>query len=259
MSTRPPDVTRIEVQDFAELSHLLVERYLRFRRGEWVFRGHADPEYRLVPTIGRARHTSRSFEKFETSIFSMFKRYAVSHLARLPTNDFDWLCVAQHHGLPTRLLDWSFNPLAALYFAVIDQPDRGAALWALRATTRISDEDVATLNPLTIQKSYKFLPGSITPRLHAQEGLFTISSQPQEALEDELRPDWTLEKIVLPALCKERVRYLLHRQGISVSSLFPDLDGLCRQLAWQHAVSSDVLAPDAPCAEASADDAPSEP
>jgi hypothetical protein len=76
-------------------------------RGRWIFRGHADKSFKLLPSIGRETHTSRDRAQYEQSLFTIFCREARAYVEILPDNPWDWLSLAQHHGLPTRLLDWT--------------------------------------------------------------------------------------------------------------------------------------------------------
>ena len=115
--------------------------------------------------------------------------------------------------------------------------DLDGAVYALRAPKRISDEKIDNVSPFKIEKVYKFIPVNITQRLVIQEGLFTIHPELETPLQNTLREDWKIEKLIIPASLKKRLRYILYRQGIHRSSLFPDLDGLARHLEWQHSVS----------------------
>jgi hypothetical protein len=167
----------------------------------------------------------------------MFKRQSYPSLEQSPANDWEWLTLAQHHGLPTRFLDWSYNPLVALYFAVEDNTDTDGVVYALRASKRLPDSKVETLSPFEIDKVYKYLPIHVTKRLVIQEGLFTVHPKVEIPLQDTLRTGWKLERLIIPASSKKSFRYTLYRQGIHRASLFPDLDGLTRHLEWQHSVS----------------------
>jgi hypothetical protein len=84
-----------------------------------VYRGLRKESYPLVPKVGRYEEfTAVNIEAREHSMLRLFKQQACPFLTYTPKNDWEWLAVAQHHGLPTRLMDWSHNPLVAAYFAV---------------------------------------------------------------------------------------------------------------------------------------------
>lgn len=211
--------------------------YFSEARGRWVFRGHSDSSYKIIPSVGRSKGTSTSFRKYEKSLFDIFRREAHGLLGSIPSDEWEWLAVAQHHGLPTRLLDWTHNLLVALYFAVETKPDTDGAILALRSTTKASEAKRA-MTPFDLTAPVKYYPNIIVPRIRAQEGLFVVCSAPEIPLDQTLPPDWRIETLRIPSACKAQMRYELFRVGVHASSLFPDVDGLTARIRWQHTITS---------------------
>jgi FRG domain len=222
-------------------------RYFTEPRGRWVFRGHSNATYHLIPSVGRATLPKMSRERYEKDLLKIFCREATGYADVSPANPWEWLSLAQHHGLPTRLLDWTYNPLAALYFAVSAEGKSDGKLFALHAPRSASDQDLAT-HPFQINTQIKVFPNIISPRIRAQEGLFVACPKVEVPLDKNLRADWKLETYVIPSSAKKDLRYELFRLGVHESSLFPDLDGLGARLKWQVEVSpltaSDDLEPE---------------
>jgi len=98
---------------------------------ELIFRGVTNKDHSLVPSIGRhnRKNTDNNILALEEALIAEFKRLSIPELDLLPNNDFEWMFLAQHYGLPTRLLDWSTNPLVALYFAVEKDDDTDGAVY----------------------------------------------------------------------------------------------------------------------------------
>jgi len=225
------------IRTLAELLQTAADKCFRQSRGQWVFRGHSDQTHLLIPSVGRGGHTSSSAKKYEQSLFATFCREAGAYFDPLPGNEWAWLSAAQHHGLPTRFLDWSNNPLAALYFAVEGNADKDGELFALNAPRQTSRQ-VRSKSPFEVKRAMKYYPNIVSPRIRAQEGLFVVCPDPEVPLDVGLRDDWTIERIAVPAEVKQRLRYELFRLGVHQSSLFPHIDGLAARIRWQHSVSA---------------------
>jgi hypothetical protein len=171
------------------------------------YRGHTDYAcHKLLPSIGRPlSYIDKQIRKIspdkEKSLLHRFRRRAYPLLPR-PVKAGEAIFLARHHGLPTRLLDWTANALYALYFACIEKKDVDGAVWAL---VRRSGMEKYDIDPFEIaqQKSedalFEFLstsrgehPGDIikivypfydSPRILAQDGAFTVHSDPWSTLE----------------------------------------------------------------------------
>ena len=167
------------------------------QRGRWVFRGHSDARFRLVPSVARVPHTSTNLAAFEKSIFKIFRREAESFGANGPHNDWEWLAFGQHHGLPTRMLDWTQNPLVALYFAVAEFEAFDGELFALATTAQVGPATINT-SPFGLKRCYKYYPRIVAPRIRAQEGLFVVFDDPSSPLDENLRSGWSVRRFLVP-------------------------------------------------------------
>jgi hypothetical protein len=197
-----------------------------------VFRGQADAAWSLTPKIDRQPRfrsgvgRSPDFRAtIERVIFEEFLLLGRPHLASWPLTRWELLAIAQHHGLPTRLLDWTPSALAALYFAVeASNDDRDCAVWSFQYCGVPLDTD-ATPDPLAVDRVTLYYPPHVAPRIAAQGGVFTVHPRGFEDWEDP----WAgpIAKVVVPAGSRVKIRRELLTLGVHRAALFPDLDGIC--------------------------------
>lgn len=194
-----------------------------------VFRGVKSVDYALVPSVGHMvfKRRTASRQVYERELFDKFRHRAVPFLEFTPSDLWDWLALAQHHGLPTRLLDWSYNPMVAAYFAVEDDKYDGDSL--IYVARGVKHVDINTEeDPFKVPYVAQFVPRHVTRRLTAQSGLFTVHPRPEEPYEDVK----CVTKIVIKQEFRRDLKSILYQYGIHVASLFPDIDGLCGHLKW---------------------------
>jgi hypothetical protein len=172
-----------------------------------------------------------------------------------PEDDFDWLAVAQHHGLPTRLLDWTGNALAALWFSVRyapvkahDSQLKAGVVWVLNPQDEDFLEETRNAQPFKINKVKVYRPRHVAGRLIAQAGYFTLHPlDPATSRFKPLRKDPTLKgdliEITIPGEAFSDLRDDLERHGVSDLTMFPDLDGVCRFVTWNCSLLEDEADP----------------
>lgn len=213
----------VEIHTFNEL-HEIIENY---DARTVMYRGVKSVNYPLIPKIGRSvpPASARSREANEREILRLFKEKALPYLDLVPQNDWDWLALGQQRGLPTRLLDWTANPLVDCFFAVEEESDDHSVIYTYQEKTYIEVDKHP--NPFRYNKVGKFIPKHLSPRITTQGGLFTIHPDPYEPFESN-----DLERIIIPNEIRLALKRALNKYGLDRFSLFPSLDDLAAYIEW---------------------------
>jgi FRG domain len=257
------------VHNWKELHEILFkdtwQEGIRRHRSSYAFRGVSHFDFKLSTSLIRlgaslgADEGAAHSKRLEQGILRAFKKYAYTDSFQ-NYNEWFWLTLAQHHGLPTRLLDWTNSPLVALHFATDDLSsyDVDGAVWCVHIwdthelvpqnfkdilnknyaygfTIDMLHEIAPKLPDLDQIASYGgdfmifFEPPSLDSRIANQFAFFSVMPDPNKCVDDwlETRPN-LYQKVIIPAGLKWEIRNKLDQMNITERVLFPGLDGLTK-------------------------------
>lgn len=196
------------------------------------FRGQSSVEYKLIPSIGRMFRDGeeKALLQFEKEIFEDFKRKYSQYTDSMPRNNVEFLYLAQHYGLPTRLLDWTYNPLIALYFACCSNFDKdGVVFHCFPYSRAILDEE--TQDVFSFPAETILQPNLTDLRYKNQNGLFILYPQPWQENTSHI-----FHRYIIPSKSKKLIISKLMKIGITQSFIMPSLDSLCKDIVSSYSL-----------------------
>jgi hypothetical protein len=221
----------------------------------WAFRGERDERWPLNSSLSRYLqnfHVARAaWAEQELRILRVFKRKAHQFLEKPPAleDDFQWLALMQHHGAPTRLLDFTWSPYVAAFFAMAHALE-DSVVWAMNPARvnssrtpeprRMDPRVAGNFAKYFLEGNRRFVwmgePHTMNQRLIAQSGTFAVPGVLDVPIEEVLSardPENILAKFVLAQSMRETAMRELYRMNITYATLFPDLDGLAKSLGYE--------------------------
>jgi hypothetical protein len=196
-----------------------------------LYRGLRKSSYPLIPSIGRYQQKNgTAFTPGRERLMLKLFRQKTFGLIDPNLNDLALLTVAQHHGMPTRMMDWTRNPLVAFFFAARDEFSpcelaEDSIVYVYEPNDKVVLEQ--DFDPFKIGRVRRFVPKYWSPRIVAQNGLLTAHPIPDRPF----NPDG-LSKVRIKHAVRKDLKLALHNLGVNSGSLFPDMDGIAKHISW---------------------------
>lgn len=226
-----PDWHATSLADFEEWVDIVQDR-----TDTTIFRGQRK-YWPLLPSISR-NHDLEMVLVHERELLEKFKKEAPRTLQLVPKSDWDWLVVAQHHGLPTRLLDWTFDAYVALWFALYkaESDDSKPEVWVMNP---LKDDVIQSLDkarPFSGKRTKVFKPNFNIPRVKVQKGCFTLFKYVERGSKGFVRLEQNkylsnrLERIRISKNFLKTILNQLSVMGFTKEMMYPDTDEVARKI-----------------------------
>ncbi len=201
-----------------------IELFYSEFRSSYLFRGQRESTWKLLPFIDRVDHGGMIRDDHERMMLKEFENKSRAVRGIPFSNSWELHAIARHHGIPTRLLDWTDSPLTALFFATLGPSEGDSVVWnyCYIAADGALDTNICD-TPFKVKDIILYDPPQIHPRIVGQSGKFTV--HPTSSQDFEKWPGF-LNQIIIPKVNRVQIRHDLFRLGIHYHNLFPDLDGI---------------------------------
>ena len=224
----------------------------RKEKGDLIFRGQRT-DRPLLPRLARLSDEKKlkgKIKNIERLILNDFKRGILPLTEFKPENNWDLLALAQHHGLPTRLLDWTYSALVGLWFTVNRPPSKSekgnfenGVVWILSTKVEDFKKENSKADPLDNRLTKIFRATVVSRRISAQAGLFTVHliNAQDKVYKFETTKNFKdrLTKVTVPHTKFASIRRQLSILGVNSSTIYPDINGLSEYLEWRYSRLSD--------------------
>ena len=194
-----------------------------------IFRGQTD-DWPLLPRLFRAGNSMELLLELEFRLLTHFKRRGLFLLPSMPGDPTDLMSLAQHHGLPTKLLDWSSNPLMALFFALdASIPLKKPVVWMFDPSIIQVKGEHYLRSGIEITDAVVVCPHSHSQRVVAQAGIHTFHPDKRPLNEYPL-DKCRLNKLVINPDRAANIKEELRDMGIHCATVYGDLNSVCREI-----------------------------
>lgn len=196
-----------------------------------IYRGVKDKNFQLIPSGLREPVAGLPVEDYLAGMLDEFKMRAYPYLKSVPKTDLEWMFLAQHYGIKTNLLDWTTNPLIALFFAVEEDAASDFAVYKRIQTNWLvgyewkldGGDDSYDINEMAVS------PPHVDVRYINQSGLFTVHKRPISKSFERSTCKYTFS-----ASLREDFRFRLAKMGVKYNFVYPGLDSLAKDIIREH-------------------------